>query len=154
VERHPCDEQHGHHDAHEDERRAEVGLHHDEERDRAEDEQHGDDGQPGRSDVVRAPGEDVGREDDHRQLGQLRRLDPDEADTQPPGRPPDRDAETRHQDEHEQRHGDAEQGHHQAAPDAVVDAHGDHQEDHAHTHPQQLTLEEDPRASVGPQRVD
>ena len=150
VERNARDEQHRHDDAREDERGAEVGLHQDEERDDAEHEQHWDDGQPRRTHVVGAPGEDIGREDDHGELGELRRLDPEEADAQPAGGAADRDAEARHQHEHQERHREEQQGDHEPAPDAVVDAHGDHQEKRADTDPEQLALEEDPGAAVDP----
>ena len=141
-QRGPGHEQHAEGDGAQQQGGAEVGLQH-----HQGGQQHGQ-GQHRHqqvADVAEQPGlagEHVGREQQQGQLGELGRLDGDDAaDRDPAGRPVGRHRARVDEHVHQPGGGHHQQGRAQPAPQAVVDA-ADHQHDHGPAgHPQQLALE-------------
>src|SRR5581483_7900168 len=135
------DEQQGEGDGREHDRRAEVRLQHDERGEPRERDEHGPQGDAGVADPRVAARQQVGGEEQQRQLGELRRLDAERADTDPARRTVHVLADPRQQDDHEQRRGDGDERQRETAQAVVVETQRD-QEQHAATdQPHHLPLE-------------
>src|SRR6266511_34922 len=97
-------------------------------------------------------GEQVGREQDDRELGELGRLEPPDADPEPAPRSGHMTPDPGYEHEDEEPARDHEERAHPAAPAPVVDAQGDREPQHAQERPDQLALEEVPRRAVARER--